>query len=210
MVFDFKKVEKAYYQTKQQPTIVTIPKMQYLAVRGSGNPNDPEGEYPKAIEQLYGIAYTIKMSKKGSVDLPNYEDFVVPPLEGFWWQTDIKGYDATKKELFEWYALIRMPDFVTEEIVNWAKTEATSKKQKDYSKVELLTYEEGVCVQAVHIGPYDTEPETAEKTHQYAEAEGYVLDLSEQRHHYEIYYSDPRRTAPEKLKTLVRHPIRKV
>lgn len=140
--------------------------------------------------------------------MKDYFDFVVPPLEGFWWQEGIAGYDQHHKELFEWYALIRMPEFVTPEVLSWARQEASRKKQQDFSKVELLTYEEGLCVQAVHFGPYDLEMETTAKTHQFAETAGYVLDISNVRHHHEIYYSDPRRTAPEKLKTLIRHPIR--
>lgn len=209
MAFDIKKEEKVFYHQKQQPSIVNIPAKTYLAVRGKGNPNEKDGEYSQAIEQLYGIAYTIKMSKNTTQKIDGYFDFVVSPLEGLWWQQDIKGYDVNKKDSFEWIALMRIPEFVSDEVLEWAKIEATHKKGKDYSKVNLFTYNEGLCVQALHLGPYDLEPETTEKMHDFAEEEGYALDINESRHHHEIYLSDPIRTAPEKLKTIVRHPISK-
>lgn len=209
MVFDFKKEYKELYLPKTSPEIRMVPKANYLAVRGKGDPNNQSGEYQEAIQLLYGVAYTIKMSKKGEYQIPGYFDFVVPPLEGFWRQVGIQGVDYAHKENFSWISLIRLPDFVTEKEFNWAVSEATRKKKTDYSKVEFLTYVEGICVQCMHIGPYDAELETVARMHQFMEAEGYELDISDERYHHEIYLSDFRKTAPDKLKTVVRHPIRK-
>lgn len=160
MAFDYKKEYKEYYMPKSKPEIVTVPKMKYIAVRGTGNPNEEGGAYQKAIGLLYGIAYTIKMSKMGSHRMEGYFDFVVPPLEGFWWQEGIQGYDMKKKDAFSWISVIRMPDFVTEEEFHWAVMEAESKKKMDFSSVEYLEMEEGLCVQIIHVGPFDTEPES--------------------------------------------------
>ena len=183
--------------------------MNFLAVRGSGDPNAEDGEYKGAIGLLYGIAFTIKMSKKGDHRIDGYFDYVVPPLEGFWWQEGTAGIDYTRKEDFKWISVIRLPDFVTEEDFKWAIAEASEKKKQDFSKVEFLTYQEGLCVQCMHIGAYDEEPETVEKMHQFMKEQGYVLDITDQRYHHEIYLSDARRVAPEKRKTVIRHPIKK-
>lgn len=191
------------------PGIVTVPRMNFLAVRGSGDPNAEDGEYKGAIGLLYGIAFTIKMSKKGDHRIDGYFDYVVPPLEGFWWQEGTAGIDYTRKEDFKWISVIRLPDFVTEEDFKWAIAEASEKKKQDFSKVEFLTYQEGLCVQCMHIGAYDEEPETVEKMHQFMKEQGYVLDITDQRYHHEIYLSDARRVAPEKRKTVIRHPIKK-
>ena len=215
MAFDYKKEYKEFYMPKNKPSIVTVPKMNYIAVRGSGNPNDEDGEYKQAIGLLYGIAFTIKMSKKGDHRIEGYFDYVVPPLEGFWWQENVSkfengnaGIDYSRKEDFQWISLIRLPDFVTEEDFEWAVKEATVKKKMDFSKVEFLTYDEGLCVQCMHIGSYDDEPTTVEAMHQYMEEQGYVLDITDKRYHHEIYLSDARKVAPEKLKTVIRHPIK--
>ncbi len=215
MAFDYKKEYKEFYMPKNKPSIVTVPKMNYIAVRGSGNPNDEDGEYKQAIGLLYGIAFTIKMSKKGDHRIEGYFDFVVPPLEGFWWQENVSksedgnaGIDYSRKEDFQWISLIRLPDFVTEEDFEWAVKEATAKKKQDFSKVEFFTYDEGLCVQCMHIGSYDDEPTTVEAMHQYMEEQGYVLDITDKRYHHEIYLSDARKVAPEKLKTVIRHPIK--
>lgn len=210
MAFDYKKEYKEFYLPPKKPTIVEVPKMNYIAVRGQGNPNEEEGEYKKAIGLLYGIAFTIKMSYKGTHKMEGYFQYVVPPLEGFWWQENVKGVDYSHKETFQWIAVIRLPDFVTREEFDWAVEEATNKKKEDFSKVEYFTYEEGMCVQCMHIGSYDEEPLTVERMHAYMEEQGYVLDITEQRMHHEIYLSDPRRTAEEKLKTVVRHPIKQM
>lgn len=209
MAFDYKKEYREFYLPKAKPEIVNVPKMNFLAVRGSGDPNTEGGAYKEAIGLLYGIAFTVKMSKKSGHRMKGYFDYVVPPLEGFWWQDGTSGIDYGHKENFQWISLIRLPDFVTKEEFGWAVEEAARKKKTDFSKVEFLTYEEGLCVQCMHIGPYDDEPATVETMHRYMEEQGYVLDITQQRFHHEIYLSDARRTAPEKLKTVVRHPVRK-
>ena len=209
MAFDYKKEYKEFYMPKTKPSIVTIPGMNYIAVRGQGDPNMEDGEYKQSIGLLYGIAYTIKMSKKGDHRIEGYFDFVVPPLEGFWWQDGVDGIDYAHKENFKWISVIRLPEFVTKEDFEWAVEEATKKKKTDFSKAEFLTYDEGECVQCMHIGPYDDEPATVERMHAYMENLGYVLDITDRRYHHEIYLSDARKVAPEKRKTVIRHPIRK-
>ena len=208
MPFDYKKEYKEFYMPPKKPTIVTIPSMNYLAVRGKGDPNTPDGEYKQAIGLLYAIAFTIKMSKKSSRQIEGYFDYVVPPLEGFWWQDGVEGVDYAHKEDFNWISLIRLPDFVTMSDFDWAINEATSKKKTDFSKVEFLTYDEGLCIQCMHVGRYDDEPATVRLMHEFIDQEGYTLDISDKRFHHEIYLSDARRVAPEKLKTVIRHPIK--
>lgn len=182
--------------------------MHFVAVRGSGDPNDVEGAYQRAISVLYAISYTIKMSKKGSRQIDGYVDFVVPPLEGFWWQDGVEGADYSYKEAFNWIAVIRLPDFVSREDFDWAVQEATKKKKVDCSVAEYLTIEEGLCVQCLHIGSYDDEPATVEAMHAHARECGYSIDLTQERRHHEIYLSDARKVAPGKLKTIIRHPIK--
>ncbi|MBR3166278.1 MAG: GyrI-like domain-containing protein [Lachnospiraceae bacterium] len=210
MAFDFKKEYKEFYMPKNQPSIVTVPPMNYIAVRGEGDPNAEDSEYKAAIGLLYGIAFTIKMSKKGSHQIEGYFDYVVPPLEGFWWQDGVRGVDYAHKESFHWISVIRLPDFVTKEDFDWAVEEATSKKKTDFSKVEFFHYDEGLCVQCMHIGPYDEEPATVDLMHQYMESQGYELDITDTRMHHEIYLSDARKVVPEKRKTVIRHPIRRM
>ena len=209
MPFDFKKEYKEFYMPKGKPEIVTVPKMNYIAVRGKGNPNEDDGDYKKSIELLYGIAYTIKMSKKGDHKIEGYFDYVVPPLEGFWWQDDVDGIDYSHKENFRWISVIRLPDFVTRSDFEWATEEATRKKKMDFSKVEFLTVEEGLCVQCMHSGSYDDEPATIAAMDKFIADNGYENDISDTRRHHEIYLSDARKVAPEKLKTVIRHPIKK-
>jgi hypothetical protein len=209
MAFDFKKEYKEYYMPKKKPDIVTVPVMNYIAVRGQGDPNLADGEYKQSIGLLYGIAYTIKMSKKSEHRIEGYFDYVVPPLEGFWWQDGIAEVDYAHKEDFKWISVIRLPDFVTREDFQRAVEEATKKKKTDFAKAEFLTYDEGLCVQCMHIGPYDDEPATISIMHEYMEQQGFVLDITGRRLHHEIYLSDARRVAPERLKTVIRHPIRK-
>lgn len=208
MAFDYKKEYKEFYLPKNKPSIVKVPKMNYLAVRGSGDPNLENGEYQKSISLLYGIAFTIKMSYKGNYKIDGYFEYVVPPLEGFWWQEGVEEIDYQRKEDLRFISLIRLPDFVTKKDFDWAIKEATFKKKQDYSKVEFLTYEEGLCVQCMHIGSYDTEPMTVKLMENYAKEEGYVLDITEKRYHHEIYLSDPRKCNPNKLKTVLRYPIK--
>lgn len=209
MAFDYKKEYKEFYLPKSKPGIIEVPPMNYIAVRGKGDPNVEGSEYKESIGLLYGIAFTIKMSKKGDHQIQGYFDYVVPPLEGFWWQETGGEIDYSQKEDFHFISVIRLPDFVTEEDFMWAKAEAERKKKTDYSKVEFFTYDEGLCVQCMHIGAYDDEPETVKKMQEFMEKEGYVLDITEKRFHHEIYLSDARRVAPEKRKTVIRHPVRK-
>lgn len=210
MAFDYKKEYKEFYMPGNKPSIIMVPPMNYIGVRGQGDPNAEDGEYQKAMGILYGIAYTIKMSKKGDRQIEGYFDYVVPPLEGLWWQDGVMGVDYAHKDRFKWISLIRLPDFVTQDDFRWAVTEATHKKKTDFSKAEFIRYDEGLCVQCLHIGPYDEEPATVALMHRYMEEQGYVLDITDQRLHHEIYLSDARRTAPEKLRTVIRHPIRKM
>ena len=209
MAFDFKKEYKEFYLPDKKPSVVLVPKMNYLAVRGQGDPNQKDGEYKQAIGLLYGIAFTIKMSKKGGHQIDGYFDYVVPPLEGFWWQPGVTGINYAHKEDFRWISVIRLPDFVTKADFDWAVDEATKKKKTDFSKVEYITYDEGLCVQCMHIGSYDEEPKTVALMHEYMKRQGYALDITDQRLHHEIYLSDARKVAPEKLKTVIRHPIRR-
>ena len=210
MAFDYKKEYKEFYMPKNKPSIIKIPKMNYIAVSGKGNPNDENGEYKQTIGLLYAIAFTIKMSYKGTHKIDGYFEYVVPPLEGFWWQDGMKdGIDYNNKDQMNFISIIRLPDFVTKEDFEWSIKEATKKKKTDFSKVEFLTYDEGVCVQCMHIGSYDDEPNTINLMHEYMIENGYELDITDNRFHHEIYLSDPRRCDVSKLKTVIRHPIRK-
>lgn len=210
MPFDYKKEYAEFYLPPQKPTIVTVPAMNYVAVWGKGDPNQPDGEYKEAMELLYGLSFTIKMSYKGDHRIDGYFQYVVPPLEGLWWQADTTGIDYAHKENFEWIAMIRLPEFVTQEVFDWAVQEATTKKKKDYSKAKFWTYSEGLCVQCMHVGTYDAEPETIALMEEMARQQGYEIDITNERYHHEIYLSDPRRAAPEKLRTVIRHPVRKI
>lgn len=210
MAFDYKKEYKEFYMPKNKPAIVKIPKMNYIAVRGKGDPNAENSAYKESIGLLYAIAFTIKMSYKGTHKIDGYFEYVVPPLEGFWWQEGNKsGIDYLNKDKFNFISVIRLPDFVTKEDFDWAIREATKKKKQDFSKVEFLTYEEGICVQCMHIGSYDNEPATIDLMHEYMIENGYELDITDNRFHHEIYLSDPRKCNVCKLKTVIRHPIRK-
>lgn len=210
MAFDYKKEYKEFYMPKRKPSIVEVPKVNYIAVRGKGDPNDSNGEYKDSIGLLYGIAFTIKMSYKRNHKIDGYFEYVVPPLEGFWWQEgNFDGINYSSKDKFHFISIIRLPDFVTQDDFDWAVKEATSKKKMDYSKVEFLTYDEGLCVQCMHIGSYDDEIETIKSMHEYMMKNGYELDITNTRFHHEIYLSDPRRCEVSKLKTVIRHPIKK-
>lgn len=210
MSFDYKKEYKEFYLPPKKPTIVNVPKMKYLAVRGSGDPNKEQSEYKKSIALLYAIAFTIKMSYKTSYKIDGYFSYVVPPLEGFWWQQEnLQSLDYDKKETMEFLSIIRLPDFVTKKDFDWAIKVAEEKKQTDYSKVEFLEIEEGLCVQCMHIGPYDLEPNTINLMHKFIENLDYQLDINDKRLHHEIYLSDPRKCNALKLRTVIRHPIKK-
>lgn len=209
MPFDFKKGYKEFYMPKNKPEIVEVPKANYIAVKGKGNPNEVGGEYQNAIGILYAIAYTLKMSYKTDYRIEGFYDYVVPPLEGFWWQEGIDGIDYADKSTFCWISVIRLPDFITEKDFEWAVEAATKKKKLDCSKVEFLTVEEGLCVQIMHIGPFDDEPKTVRIMDEYLAENGYQNDFSDTRLHHEIYLSDARKVAPEKWKTVVRHPVKR-
>lgn len=213
MSFDYKKEYKEFYMPKNQPSVVEIPEMNYLAVEGKGNPNEENGEYKRSIGLLYAVAFTIRMSGKSAHKIDGWFDYVVPPLEGLWRQGDGSDrrseIDYAEKENFRFVSLIRLPDFVTKKDFDWAIAEATKKKNRDFSKVGFLTYREGVCVQCMHVGSYDDEPSTVARMHEYLERNGYEPDFGGGRLHHEIYLSDPRKCAPEKLKTVLRLPIKK-
>lgn len=208
MAFDYKKEYKEFYLPKSKPGLVRVPAMNFAAVRGKGNPNEEGGAYKEALGLLYGIAFTIKMSKLGEHQIEGYFDYVVPPLEGLWWQEGREGVDYSRKDLFQWISMIRLPDFVTEIDFAWARREAERKKQQDFSQVEFLAWEEGLCVQCMHIGPYDEEPATLEAMQRFMEENALLPDFSEDRRHHEIYLSDVRRCKPERLKTVIRVPVK--
>lgn len=208
MPYDYKRELKELYQPPRKPGVVTVPPATYVAVDGRGDPNEPDGAYQRALGLLYGLSFTLKMAPKAGVDLPGYFAYVVPPLEGFWTLDGTGAFDPARKDDFAWTSCIRLPDFVTPEIFEWARGEAERKKGGDFSAVRMMTLDEGLCVQRLHVGPYDDEPPAIEELHRFAEEQGLAIDLTPQRRHHEIYLSDPRRTAPEKLKTVIRLPVR--
>lgn len=210
MAFDFKKEYKEFYMPKSKPEIVTVPKSNYIAVRDKGNPNEEGGAYQQAISVLYAIAYTLKMSYKTEYKIDGFFEYVVPPLEGLWWQDDVDGVDYSNKDTFNWISVIRLPDFITKKDFVWAVETATKKKKLDCSSAEFLTIVEGLCVQIMHLGAFDDEPATVEIMDAYLEQNGYVNDMSDERLHHEIYLSDARTVTPEKQKTIIRHPIKKL
>ena len=209
MAFDFKKEYRAFYLPGNKPEIVTVPPASFIAVRGSGDPNEEGGAYQKAVGILYAVAYTLRMSRKADHRIEGFFDYVVPPLEGFWQQDGVDGVDYTRKEVFRWISVIRLPDFIAREDFRWAVDEASRKKKVDCSAAEFLTVDEGLCVQIMHMGPFDDEPATVALMDEYLTANGYVNGFSETRRHHEIYLSDARRVPPEKWRTVIRHPIRK-
>ncbi len=209
MAFDFKKEYKEFYLPKNKPEIVTVPAANYIAVRGQGDPNEADGVYQRAIAVLYSVAYTLKMSYKTDHKIEGFYEYVVPPLEGFWWQGGVDGVDYTDKNSFHWISVIRLPDFVTQKDFDWAVETATKKKKLDCSTAEFLTIDEGLCVQIMHLGAFDDEPATVAVMDEYLTQNGYENDLNENRFHHEIYLSDARRVPPEKWKTVIRHPIKK-
>lgn len=210
MAFDLKKEFKEYYQPKNKPEIVNIPSINYLAVRGSGDPNDETGDYKKALESLYAVAYTLRMSYKTDYKINGFYEYIVPPLEGFWWQDGTDGVNYADKTSFNWISVIRLPDFISGKDIEWAVRTATKKKKTDCSQVKFLTVNEGLCVQIMHIGPYDNEPVTVKLMDDYLAQNGYANDLNSERMHHEIYLSDPRKCLPEKMKTVIRHPVKRL
>ena len=210
MPFDFKKEYKEFYLPPAKPVIVIVPKANYIAVRGKGDPNDESGAYQQAIGVLYAVAYTLKMSYKTDHRIEGFYDYVVPPLEGFWWQDGIEGIDYRDKSTFCWISVIRLPDFITQADFDWAVENATKKKKIDCSRAEFLTIDEGLCVQIMHIGPYDNEPASVALMNRFLAENGYENDMTASRLHHEIYLSDARKVAPENWKTVIRHPIKKM
>ena len=210
MAFDFKKEYSEFYLPGGKPEIVVVPTANYIAVSGRGDPNDEGGEYKAAVGILYALAFTIKMSKLGDHRIAGYYDYVVPPLEGFWWQDGVDGIDYSSKESFRWISVIRLPDFVTQADLDWAKAEALRKKKLDCSKAGFLTLEEGLCVQIMHTGPYDDEPASVALMDAFIAERGYTNDMTDSRLHHEIYLSDARKVPPERRRTVIRHPIRKL
>ncbi len=208
MAFDFKKEYKEFYMPKNKPQIVNVPQANYIAVRGKGNPNEEDGAYQQAISVLYAVAYTLKMSYKTDYIIEGFFEYVVPPLEGFWWQDEVHGVDYSDKSAFNWISVIRLPDFVSKADFEWAVATATKKKKQDCSSAEFLTIDEGLCVQIMHTGSFDDEPATVALLDAYLKQNGYTNDFNENRLHHEIYLSDPRRVAPDKWKTVIRHPIK--
>lgn len=209
MPFDFKKEEKQFYKPKTIPEIIDIPKMKFIAIDGMGDPNQLDGEYQAAVKQLYSLAYTIRMSERNGYTIDDFFVFVVPPLEGYWWQDGVHGVDSSRKEDFQWVMKLRMPEYVTPQVFEWAQNEVLNKKKINTAKVYLTTITEGLTVQILHIGPYDDAVHSVSKMHDYINQEGYQLDISDIKHHHEIYLSDPRKADPAKLKTILRHPIKK-
>ena len=210
MAFDFKKEYKEFYMPKNKPEIVTVPKANYIAVRGKGNPNEIDGAYQQAISILYAVAYTLKMSYKTEHKIEGFFEYVVPPLEGFWWQDNVDGIDYADKAAFNWISVIRLPEFITQKDFEWAVETASEKKKLDCSSAEFLTVDEGLCVQIMHIGAFDDEPQTVTLMDEYIAQNGYENDITESRLHHEIYLSDAREVAPEKWKTVIRHPIKRL
>ena len=210
MTFDFKKEYKEYYRPKNKPEIINIPQFNFIAIRGKGNPNEENGMYQQAIHILYAVAYTLKMSYKTEYKIKGFYEYVVPPLEGFWWQEDEKNINYLHKEKFHWISVIRLPDFISKKDFDWAVEKASMKKKIDCSKVEFFTFEEGLCVQMMHYGSFDEEETTVEIMNQYLQEKGYRNDFNKSRLHHEIYLSDARKVVPEKWKTVIRHPICKI
>lgn len=210
MAFDFKKEYKEFYMPKERPQIVDVPKANYISVTGKGDPNEQDGDYKKAIEMLYAIAYTLKMSYKTDHRIEGFFEYVVPPLEGFWWQEGVEGIDYSDKSSFNWISVIRIPDFITQADIDWAKETALKKKKLDCSSVKMITIEEGLCVQIMHVGSYDDEPASVALMDSFIAENDFKNDTNDKRLHHEIYLSDARKTPPEKLKTVIRHSIKKI
>lgn len=209
MVYDFKKEFKSLYKPSSTPSLIDVPKMNFIAIYGKGDPNSEGGTYQQAIQALYALAYALRMSHKTDYHIDGYFEYVVPPLEGFWWQEGIKGVDYKNKANFNWISMIRLPDFIGKKDLKWAKSEVLRKKKIDATCADFLTLKEGLCVQIMHIGPYNDEPKSIAKMNSFIADNGYVTDISEIRRHHEIYLSNFLKTTPEKLKTIIRHPIRK-
>ena len=209
MAFDFKKEYKEFYMPKNRPEIVTVPKANYIAVRGKGNPNEIDGAYQQAISILYAVAYTLKMSYKTEHKIEGFFEYVVPPLEGFWW-TEEGGHDllSVPRSTWRWTSALRAPEYATPQVLHWALEECARKKPGvDLSGVRLETVTEGLCVQCLHVGPYDAETAAMERMMAFAGEQGLRPSDDPARRHHEIYLGDPRRVPPEKWRTILRLPV---
>lgn len=202
---DYKKKFKDLYLPKTKPMKVEVPKIQFIMIDGKGNPNQEDSEYSKAVGILYALSYTIKMSSR---NINGYFDYVVPPLEGLWWMDDIAGVDYSRKDEFCWTSMIRQPEFVTEDVFKWACEEVKKKKGLDTSIARLETYDEGRCVQCMHIGEFDNEPETVRKIDDFIKENDLQNDIGAKKKHHEIYLSDPRKCNRAKMKTVLRIPVK--
>lgn len=204
---DYKKKFKELYQPSAKPALIDVPEMIFFAVEGAGDPNKCR-EYKEAMEILYGLSFTVKMSKMNNTQPEGYFEYVVPPLEGLWYQENTNGIDYSRKDDFHWISMIRQPEFVTEEVFETAKAVLSKKKPSiDILKARLMRYTEGLCVQLMHTGPYDDEPASIAKIERFADENGYAENFETGRYHHEIYLSDPRKCAPERLRTVIRHPV---
>lgn len=209
--FDYKKEFPDLYKPGKKPMLINVPEMRFFTVAGAGDPNAPGGAYADAVSLLYALSFTVKMSKMGPAPLPGYFDYVVPPLEGLWWmEGGAPGIDYAHKERFNWISMIRQPEFVTDEIFSWACLQVEKKKGLDTAPAKLTVFTEGLCVQCLHVGPFDDEPATVAKIDAFIEEKGLVNDISDTRHHHEIYLSDPRKCTPSKNRAILRHPVRKI
>jgi hypothetical protein len=207
-IIDYKKEYRDLYLPKTEPSVIKVPEMIFVAVDGKGDPNEINGDYKNAVGILYGIQYTIKMSKMGTSVPDGYFDYVVPPLEGLWWSLE-KGIDFKDKSKFNWISLIRLPEYVTKNVFKWACEEVSKKKKINTEKAYLLKFAEGLCVQCMHIGSYDDEPKTMALMDLFIDSNNLINDTREKRRHHEIYLSDPRKANPDKLKTVLRVPVKK-
>ncbi|WFA08939.1 GyrI-like domain-containing protein [Tissierella sp. Yu-01] len=207
---DYKKKFKELYQPKTEPSVIDVPEMKFIQIDGGGNPNEENGEYQTAVETLYALSYAIKMMPKSGSTPPDYFDYVVPPLEGFWWLADSDEFDYSSKSKFCWTSMIRQPEFVTEEVFTTA-CEITAKKKPhlNLSIAKFVSFAEGLCVQCMHQGSFDDEPMTLAKMKVFMSEYGLESDLSDIRRHHEIYLSDPRKVDITKMKTVLRYPVRR-
>ncbi len=206
MTIDFKKTDKNLYLPKDKPMIIDVPEMLFIMIDGKGDPNNNQS-YNEAVEILYGLSYTIKMSIKKGINIPGFYDYVVPPLEGLWWIEEGE-FDLKFRDNWLWTSMIRQPEFVTQDVFQWA-VDSFHKKKPDLQveRAKLKTFSEGLCVQMMHIGLYADEPVTLEIMKEFMYSNNLVDETGNKRKHHEIYLSDPNKTEPNSLKTVLRHPV---
>jgi hypothetical protein len=200
---DLKKELKPLYTAKAAPHMLAVPALNFLMIDGVGNPNTSP-VYAEAIQALYSVAYTLKfkVKKEQAIDYP------VMALEGLWWVDDMREFSVARKEDWKWTMMISTPDFITAALIKVAKDEAAHKKDLPaLSKLRFEKFHEGRAAQIMHIGPYADEAPTIQRLHDFIHAQGLSFDGVRQKHH-EIYLSDPRRAAPEKMKTIIRQAVK--